>query len=118
MSNVQFFESNPRLSKAAVCNGMLYLAGMTDDGAADAAGQAQLVLDKVEEYLLRYGSDKRHIVSAAIYLSDMAYFKEFNRIWNDWVVDGYQPARTCVEAKLAREALLVEVTVVAALIER
>ena len=36
------------------------------------------------------------------------------RIWNKWVPKGHAPARACVEACKAREELLVEISVVAA----
>ena len=44
----------------------------------------------------------------------MSYFAAMNKVWDAWVPDGHAPARACVEAKMARDALLVEITVVAA----
>ena len=37
-----------------------------------------------------------------------------NSVYDAWTVDGHEPARACVEAKMAREQLLVEMSVVAA----
>ena len=37
-----------------------------------------------------------------------------NAVYDAWVVKGCEPARACVEAKMARENLLVEMSVVAA----
>ena len=37
-----------------------------------------------------------------------------NSVWDAWVEKGFAPARACVEAKMAREALLVEISIVAA----
>lgn len=31
-----------------------------------------------------------------------------NSVWDAWVESGFEPARACVEARLARENLLVE----------
>ena len=45
----------------------------------------------------------------------MEYFADMNAVWDAWVPEGYAPARACVEAKMARDALLVEISVVAAL---
>ena len=60
-------------------------------------------------------SDKKHILSATIYLKDIdADFKDMNSVWDAWVEKGFAPARACVEAKMAREALLVEISIVAA----
>jgi enamine deaminase RidA (YjgF/YER057c/UK114 family) len=52
--------------------------------------------------------------NATIYLRDMAHFKAMNEVWDAWVVDGFEPARACVEAKMARDTLLVEMSVTAA----
>ena len=37
-----------------------------------------------------------------------------NKVWDGWVSSGNTPARACVEAKLARSNLLVEIGIVAA----
>ncbi|MGL6104941.1 Rid family hydrolase, partial [Romboutsia sp.] len=41
-------------------------------------------------------------------------FADMNSVWDAWVAKGHEPARACVEARLARECLLVEMTVTAA----
>jgi enamine deaminase RidA (YjgF/YER057c/UK114 family) len=46
----------------------------------------------------------------------MKYFAEMNEVWDTWVIEDYSPARACVEAHLARAELLVEISVVAAVI--
>ncbi len=43
----------------------------------------------------------------------MKDFAEMNEVWDSWVPEGCAPARACVEAAMAREALLIEVSVVA-----
>ena len=72
------------------------------------------MLDKVEVLLEQAGSDKEHILSATIYIKDMSMFAEMNAVWDSWVPAGYAPARACVEASMARDALLVEISVIAA----
>ena len=37
-----------------------------------------------------------------------------NEVGDAWVPEGYAPARSCVEAAMARKELLVEISVVAA----
>ena len=37
-----------------------------------------------------------------------------NSDWDAWVENGNEPARACVEANMARENLLVEISIVAA----
>ena len=38
-----------------------------------------------------------------------------NDVWDAWVPEGCAPARACVEAHMARPALLVEISVIAAM---
>jgi enamine deaminase RidA (YjgF/YER057c/UK114 family) len=68
----------------------------------------------VDSLLEQAGSDRQHILSATVYIRDMKDFAQMNEVWDDWVIEGHSPARTCVEARLARPELLVEVSVIAA----
>jgi enamine deaminase RidA (YjgF/YER057c/UK114 family) len=105
-----------RLSEAAIHNGTVYLAGqIADDATQDIAGQTRQVLGHVERLLTEAGSDKSRILSAQIYIADLADFAGMNAVWDEWVVPGHTPPRATVEAKLANPAWRVEVVVVAAL---
>ena len=44
----------------------------------------------------------------------MALFDQMNSVWDAWVTPGNEPARCCVEAKMASAAILVEISVIAA----
>jgi len=44
----------------------------------------------------------------------MSMFAEMNSVWDNWVEEGFAPARACVEANMADENILVEVSIVAA----
>ena len=110
---IQRYEGNGRMSKAVVFNNTIYLCGQTcDEGGIKE--QTAGVLSKVEELLNKYGSDKENILSVTIYVKDMKDFADMNDVYDAWVVKGCEPARACVEAKMARENLLVEMSVVAA----
>ena len=65
-------------------------------------------------YLTEAGTDKAKLLSANIWLTDMATFGEMNAVWDAWVVPGHTPARATVEAKLAGPQYKVEIMVVAA----
>ena len=112
--SIQRFEGNGRMSKAVIFNNTLYLCGQTC-GEGDIKEQTAGVLAKVEELLNQYGSDKKHILSITVYVKDMKDFAEMNSVYDAWIEDGFEPARACVEAKMAREQLLVEMSVVAAI---
>ena len=45
----------------------------------------------------------------------MKDFSGMNEVWDKWVPEGYAPARACVQASMAREDILVELSVIAAL---
>jgi len=108
-------ETKQRMSRIVKHNGTIYLCGqVAADATKDITEQTQTMLDKVDALLTQAGSDREHILSATIYVKDMSYFSEMNVVWDAWVPEGHAPARACVAAKMAREALLVEISVVAA----
>jgi len=110
------FETNDRMSRAVIHNNTLYLCGqVAADAEANISDQTQTMLDKVESLLNNYESSKKHILSATIYLKSMSDFGAMNSIWEAWIPEGFAPARACVSASMAREALLVEISVVAAI---
>lgn len=112
---IKRFEGTGRMSRAVVHNNTVYLCGQTHgEAGTDVQEQTKVCLEKVEALLNKYGSDKQHILSVTIYLKDIALFQDMNSVWDAWVEDGYEPARACVEAKMAREDILVELTVTAA----
>lgn len=112
---IKRYEGTGRMSRAVVHNQTLYLCGQTcSDADKDVKEQTKVVLEKIEELLEKYGSDKHQILSTTIYLRDIKDFAAMNEIWDAWVEDGHEPARACVEARMARETILVEMSVVAA----
>ncbi|MGE0310841.1 MAG: RidA family protein [Lautropia sp.] len=105
----------PRMSEAVVHNGTIYLAGqVADDASADATGQTRQVLATIDRILGELGSDKSKILSAQVFLADIAHFKAMNEAWDAWVPQGATPARATTEAKLAAPKYLVEIMVIAA----
>lgn len=111
---IKRYEGNGRMSKAVVRKGVIYLSGQVGSGSGDIQAQTWETLKKVEALLETYGSDKEHMLSAVIHLKDITHFSAMNEVWDAWIPEGFEPARTCVEANLAGENLLVEVTVTAA----
>lgn len=112
---IERIETKPRMSRIVKHNGTIYLCGQVcADATQGITEQTQTMLDKVDDLLIKSGSDRKHILSATIYIKDMQYFAEMNTVWDNWVPEGYAPARACVTASMAREALLVEISVVAA----
>jgi enamine deaminase RidA (YjgF/YER057c/UK114 family) len=105
----------PRMSRAVVRGETVYLAGLTaDDTSQDIKGQTKQILDKIDSYLSQAGTNKSNLLSANLWIKDMALFADMNSVWNAWVDPQNPPARACVKADLARPQLLVEIMVTAA----
>lgn len=112
---IKRYEGTGRMSRVVEHNDTIYLCGQTcADPEKNIKEQTQDVLTKIEKLLENYGSDTKHILSTTIYLKNIEDFSEMNEIWDNWVQDGFEPARACVEAKMARDTLLVEMSVIAA----
>ena len=115
MSITRIGTERRRMSKIVIHNDTVYLCGqVAKDSNADIKEQTLTMLEKVDDLLEQAGGDREHIISATIYIKDMKDFAEMNEVWDAWVIEGYSPARACVQASLARPELLVEVSVVAA----
>lgn len=112
---IERIKAGPRMSQAVIHGNTVYLAGqVADDTDADVAGQTRQILAKIEGLLAEAGTDKSKVLSANVWLSDIATFDQMNAVWDEWVTPGQPPARACVESKLARPQLKVEIMVVAA----
>ena len=109
-------QAGPRMSQAVVHGATIYLAGQVADQAKgkSVGEQTTEILAKIDGLLAEAGSDKTRILSATIYLADIATFAEMNAAWEAWVASGHTPARATVEAKLAAPEYTVEIVCVAA----
>jgi enamine deaminase RidA (YjgF/YER057c/UK114 family) len=108
-------ETKTRMSRIVKHNGVIYLCGQVcKDASKGIEEQTSSMLEKVDELLEQAGSDKEHILSATIYIKEMSDFSQMNEVWDNWIPEGFAPARACVEASMARDVLLVEISVIAA----
>ncbi|MFU1477286.1 RidA family protein [Roseovarius sp. C7] len=102
-----------RMSKIVKHNGVAYLCGQVGDGES-VAEQTRDCISRIEALLDKAGSSPEKMLQVVIWLADMSDFAEMNAVWDAWVPEGHAPARACGEAKLARDALKVEMIVTAA----
>ena len=114
--SIQRFETGPRMSQAVVHGDTVYLAGVVASNAKgeSVTKQTQDILSIIDGHLATAGTDKSKLLSATIYITDMATFAEMNAVWEGWVSPGNTPARATVEAKLAAPVYNVEIMVIAA----
>jgi len=109
MSNpIKRIGTGARMSEAVCYNGIVWLAGQVGKPGDSVADQTRSCLAEVDRILAEAGTDKTRILSAQIWMADMANFAEMNAVWD-------APARATGEARLATPAYLVEVIVTAAL---
>jgi len=97
-----------------IYNKTVYLAGQVGSGATVAI-QTREILATIDALLAEAGTHKSRLLSATIWLTDMATFTEMNGVWQSWVVPGEAPARaTVVSPQLASTEFKIEIAVVAA----
>lgn len=107
---------NGRRSNCVRMDHTLYTSGITSTQiSSDIKGQTRDVIKQLENILDRYHSDKSSIIMATIYLADMRDYGAFNSVWDEWIVDGFEPCRSVVEAKLAANEYKVKISLIAAI---
>ena len=112
---IERFAPGPRFCRALSHNGTVYLAGLTaDDLSGDTTAQTREILAKIDSHLALAGSDKTRILSATIWLRDIADFEMMNAAWDKWIDRDAMPVRATVEARLAGDGYRVEIMVIAA----
>ena len=113
---IQRIDVGSRMSKAVVNGNTVYLAGIvaTDAKGKSVGEQTKDILGQIDGFLAKAGTDKSKLLTANIWIADMANFAEMNDVWDGWVSPGNTPARATVEAKLAAPDYKVEIMVTAA----
>ena len=111
---IKRIQTGPRMSQAVIHNKTVYLAGQVAPGAS-VTMQTREILAGIDALLAEAGTDKGRLLSATIWLTDMATFAEMNAVWQTWVVPGATPARaTVMSSHLASVEFKIEIAVVAA----
>lgn len=114
--SIKRLHTGPRMSEAVIANGMVFLAGqVADDESLDITGQTRQVLAAIDTLLAEAGTDKSRLLTANIFLVDLADFAAMNAVWEAWVSPGNTPARATVQARLARPGWKIEIVASAAL---
>ena len=116
MSNIVRIATDARRSRAVVYNGMVFVGGQTaDDRSQDIRGQTKQTLAKIEKFLADAGTDKSRLLSAQIWLKNIAKdFAGMNEIWDDWTAPNAAPTRATAQCEMGAPDVLVEIIVTAA----
>jgi enamine deaminase RidA (YjgF/YER057c/UK114 family) len=112
---IKRLEPGKRMSQAVIHNGIAYLAGQVGEPGKSLTEQTTAVLAQIDALLAEAGTDKSRLLTATIWLADMADFAAMNAVWDAWVDPANPPARATGEVKLATPEYRVEIIVTAAL---
>ncbi|HEY9346056.1 MAG TPA: RidA family protein [Inquilinus sp.] len=106
----------PRMSAAVIHGDRVFLAGqVAETPTPDVTEQTRQILATIDGLLAEAGTDKTKLLTANIWLADIADFAAMNAAWDKWVSPGNTPARATVESKLAGPEYRVEIQVTAAI---
>ncbi len=107
MSDIVYHTPMKKLSDATEYNGVVYLAGqVAENVSAGMTAQTADVLRQIDALLTQCGSHKSRILSATVYVTDMALKPEMDEAWMAWVDQSRPPARATVEARLGANVLV------------
>lgn len=105
-------------SPAIISGNSLYISGQLPISLAnpqpqgELAEQAQTVFNNIDILLETTGINKQHLVNVQVYLSDVALWPEFNRLYAQWIGD-HRPARTVVPCSALHYGALLEMSAIA-----
>ena len=111
-----------RFSNSLAYGGLVFASGQvgfegeghSQLAAGNITAQTMATLANVDLALARAGSSVERVLQVTIWLADIVRdYDGFNAVYDKWV-KGHAPTRACVEAKILKPEMLVEVMVVAA----
>lgn len=103
----------PSRSKAVAYNGLVYTVATSPNKSAPLYEQTRDALAAIDRNLAEAGSHNSRILTATVFITDMAKKAEMNRAWEEWVDMANPPQRACIGAVLEGKDL-VEILVTAA----
>jgi enamine deaminase RidA (YjgF/YER057c/UK114 family) len=103
----------PTRSRAVIHGGLVFTVAVSPDPDPTFYEQTTKALALIDQSLARAGTDKSRILSAIVYIADMAQKPEMNRAWDEWVDLENPPMRACLGVDL-EPPHLVEIVVTAA----
>jgi enamine deaminase RidA (YjgF/YER057c/UK114 family) len=103
----------PTRSRAVVHNGLVFTVATAADKSGSLYEQTRQTLAAIDCNLADAGTHKSRILSATVYITDMAKKPDMNQAWDEWVDMANPPQRACIGATLEGDTL-VEILVTAA----
>jgi enamine deaminase RidA (YjgF/YER057c/UK114 family) len=117
MTEIVRIETDPRRSRVVVYNGIVFIGGMAaEDRSQGIEGQTTQALAKLDGYLAQAGTDKSRLLTAQIWLKDIARdFEGMNRVWNAWTAPDAAPTRATAQCEMGAPDVLFEIIATAAI---
>lgn len=102
-------------SQASAWGDLVWAVATAPDKSGSVYDQTVGTLAVIDDSLAKSGTDKSRIVSATVYVADIATKAEMDRAWCAWIGDdpSHWPQRACIGVQLA-PGDLVEIVVIAA----
>ncbi|MCW0233668.1 MAG: RidA family protein, partial [Ferrovibrio sp.] len=94
----RFSSGTPGRSSTVVHDGLVFTVATADTYELDMRKQAAEALAKIDRQLAEAGTDKSRLLSATVYITDMALKPQMNEVWDQWVDMGNPPQRACIGA--------------------
>src|SRR5262245_47508069 len=100
-------------SRAVAFENLVFTVATAADAGRSLQEQTRAVLARIEQNLADAGSDRTRLLSATVYLTNIAHKPEMDEVWNEWIGGPENwPQRACVQAGLSPN-VLIEVMVIA-----
>ncbi|WP_394391584.1 RidA family protein [Shewanella woodyi] len=115
----ELFASKAPLEWAVVNNGTLYTAQIPINASGEVVAgginaQSKQVMDNLMHTLEAAGVNSDAVLQVLIYVTDRSYLAEFNQVYSQYFTAPFPNRAAMVIAGLAREEMLVELVVYAA----
>ena len=92
---------------------LVFTVATADHAGPSLAEQTRHSLACIDQNLKEAGTDRARLLSATVYLTDIAGKAEMDAVWCEWIgASSNWPQRACVQANLA-PGTLVEITIIA-----
>ena len=101
-------------ARTVVHDGRVYTVATARKESGSMTEQARDALEVLDAHLVEAGTNKSHLLSVTVYITDMARKPEMNAVWEQWADLGNPPQRACIGAQL-ESGDLIELVAVAAL---
>ncbi|WP_211224890.1 RidA family protein [Neptunomonas japonica] len=101
-------------SKSSAYKDLVWTVATSSDTSVGIEQQTKLTLETIQTNLVELNSDKTRIVSAQVYIANMADKQRMDSVWRNWLGANpeHWPQRACLGVNLEGD-VLIEVTVTA-----